>query len=53
MSLEGEYEPGLGNEGLGTCSLFLESLATLEIPAWLRNCYEYGIFKQLIRDGLS
>jgi len=49
--MEREYEPGLGNEGLGRlAACFLESLATLEIPA-LRNCYEYGIFKQLIRDG--
>merc|ERR1712127_927023 len=31
---------------------FLDSLATLEIPAWGYGIrYDYGIFKQVIKDG--
>ncbi len=59
VSLEELYEcepdAGLGNGGLGRlAACYMDSLSSLDYPATgFSICYEYGLFKQKIIDGVQ
>ncbi|MBR2722631.1 MAG: glycogen/starch/alpha-glucan phosphorylase [Clostridia bacterium] len=59
VSLEELYEcepdAGLGNGGLGRlAACFMDSLSSQDYPATgFSICYEYGLFKQMIVDGMQ
>ncbi len=52
---EMEPDAGLGNGGLGRlAACFMDSLSSLDYPATgFSICYEYGLFKQKIVDGMQ
>ena len=52
---ECEPDAGLGNGGLGRlAACFMDSLSSLNYPATgFSICYEYGLFKQKIVDGMQ
>jgi starch phosphorylase len=52
---ECEPDAGLGNGGLGRlAACFMDSLSSLDYPATgFSICYEYGLFKQMIIDGMQ
>ncbi len=52
---EEEPDAGLGNGGLGRlAACFMDSLASLDYPSTgFSICYEYGLFKQKIIDGMQ
>ncbi len=52
---EREPDAGLGNGGLGRlAACFMDSLSSLDYPATgFSICYEYGLFKQMVVDGMQ
>ncbi len=52
---ECEPDAGLGNGGLGRlAACFMDSLSSLDYPATgFSICYDYGLFKQMIVDGMQ
>ena len=52
---ECEPDAGLGNGGLGRlAACFMDSLSSLDYPATgFSICYEYGLFNQMIVDGMQ